>query len=388
MNSVSGSPLPNEISEILIKNYQTLLQNPKPEDEERIHTEMIEIFKKLVINSQPDTEFQHKCEIIQELIEAWEPLDYWFVELPELPIILRDFLIDFANFKPFSEKKALLPREGAKILSKNLVKDGDLNISLEDDEEEKSITPEESNRINKRIEQLQERMKHLKQKFTPKDTNRSLNIPSIPKSGGIQKNVKKNLTPPKIIIPQEDLNHSFAPSIELSDNILSIEKKPTSSEIENTAEIPDKKPNEKSTVKLTEKSANNPIKFHTREEIDEILDLEQIHSDGSKLLTQIFVKNAANPQNPDIILKDVFDQSNFEQLEKKTEEQIDPELLYQELLRFRGKLTHLQLKYQQLKETYKKGELPEERFKVYLEQNKSQIEEIKTKISHIERNLF
>lgn len=403
MNSVSGSSLPSELAEKLTKDYQILLRNPKPEEEERIHDEMLQIFRKMVADSTPDSEFRHKCRIIKELLESWDPLDFWFVELPKLPIKIRDFLVEFAQFKPPSEKKEVLTDLTVDILSKKHEIEENLEDLLNDDEET-VITPEESQRIDKRIEMLQSRIKKIKRNVSKNGKISPVSIPKTPKpkseSQEFQKDEDPILAAPKIVIPPEK-TENIPGRIKRGKKISDIKDlEPKSKEKETHAKVPTNMLEEHSKIQNHDESIPQPtrlispnrstqsIQSYTKEEIAAILASEQSVNSGSSLITQVLVKDMKNPQNPDIILKDVFDQANIEENLSILDKTTEAEKLYHELLRFRGKMTHLRLKSEQIQEKFKQGKLVESKYRTFLEQNANQMKELSIKIAQIEKTLF
>ncbi|WP_457556746.1 hypothetical protein [Candidatus Harpocratesius sp.] len=414
--------IPSEIEEQLIKDYNILLKNPKPEEEERIHDELLQIFQKLSENLSQDSEISVKSEVILELIRSWDPLDYWFVELPELPIKLRNFLISFTNFQvpnnikqlPTTEEKKLTSLIGQKPDNKETNQEGEiveLKSTLDENEnvnENMSVNFEESNRINKRIEILQEKMKKLQINAVKKLKTPSLSIENLNRYNEKQiKPKNERLKPPVLKLSplisstSEKIGKASTLPKTFSDENLVQEDFQKENEIQNT--IKNQKEEKKQETKINQEfiskqeqkiiqkahiSQKNHIKTYNKAEIEQILALEENNPAGSSILTQIFVRKIDSFPHPDIIIKDEFEPRNPVIIDKKTNSEQDPEILYQELIRFRAKVFYLQLKQQKITKNAQSGNISEARSQLYIKQNKQLLTELETKIKKIEKALF
>ncbi|MCF2140985.1 MAG: hypothetical protein K9W44_13085 [Candidatus Lokiarchaeota archaeon] len=402
--------IPSEIEEQLIKDYNILLKNPKPEEEERIHNELLQIFQKLSVNLPQDSEICVKSEVILELIRSWDPLDYWFVELPELPIKLRNFLISFTKFQAPDNIKKLLSTEAKKLT--NLI--GQKPEKKETNKEEEiielesnldkiesikgnmSVSFEESNRINKRIEILQEKMKKLQLNAVKKLKTPTITVQNL--NGNKKQQIKsknERLKPPVLKLSpiissksEKSKRKITEPKIASKEIKIKVEHQ-KQNEIQKL--ITNQEPITNQELNLNQKAdtlPENQIQTYNRAEIEQILALEENNPTGSSILTQIFVRKIDSLPHPDIIIKDEFEPKIPAILDKKANNEQDPEILYQELIRFRAKVFYLQLKQQKIIENVQSGNISEARSQLYIKQNKKELAELETKIEKIENSLF
>lgn len=165
-----------ELEEIA-KNYAVLLNFPQPEEEEQVHDNFIKIFTIIQEKLPTDSNLSPIISNLLELSKKWDPLEFWFTELKELPNALFQFLNKiypnrFSNSKsPLSKQNALFDTLNPR--SSSSVKPPTLNEKMEDTEpneeyiemfEEEELDSQTKKRIAKRLEQIESRMASVFQK--------------------------------------------------------------------------------------------------------------------------------------------------------------------------------------------------------------------------------
>ncbi len=379
--------LPSDKADELIFQYMRLLNDPKPEEEEQIHNEFLTLFGNLQSEFPADSPIGQEITQIFQLVQDWDPLDYWFFELKTLPNLMQTF------FETYYQNEGLIPNPEEEEKDEEPSDKSDNNQDRTDEAKgkgkDKDFDEEQQARIDKRIDLLKIRMKVLKEKAiveppikdkSKKSRNNillqapTIHIPSETAIPSTSPAHAPHLAPPSILPPttpstplQSDENLSDE---NLSGDIRSIDDLSTDDLLK---EIDDHK------LKPPKPPMKIPV---SKAEIEQMLNGDQNLNGEPSLISQITLQKAGQNIEEIIYQNDAFLQNNLEN-DSVDGTIVDPEKIYQDLLRMRAKLTYFNKKETQITENFQNGLITEKHFENFKKQNQAEIEKLTEKIATI-----
>lgn len=353
----NNSSIPKDQAEEISKQYQILINNPIPEEEERIHQELIQIFSKLKSQITSSPELAKEIELISNLLVDWDPLDYWFVELKTLPRVLHKFVKIYCSTSPNESKIETTPKNSLDDLD-------DSEEYFQIDENQQEIIQNRINLINKKMELFSAQIMNQKEKLIQLDKEQKPNELQIP-----TKNHSLNeLEAPKIHIDDSDqkLNRSISSSPSQEKDF----SKQILTSVDENQEKPMINPIEES-----EEQEN-----FSKEEIEKIVELEQYNPQDISIIEKISVRHIGDSTNEEILFQNEDTLLNSESIPMISTNEKESEINYQKLIKLRAKLNYFQVNREEISENFKRGLINEKGFQTFSTQNSKEINIIKEKI--------
>ncbi|MHA1519240.1 MAG: hypothetical protein ACTSRK_03565 [Promethearchaeota archaeon] len=364
--------LPSDKAEELILEYMRLLNDPKPEEEEQIHHNFLTIFGDLQNSFPNDSSIRQDISRLFQLIKEWDPLDYWFQELKILPGVMQNF------FETYYQNEGLISDADADETT-----NGSETIQNNEDLEEKVKNQE---RIDKRIDLLKIQMQALKEKavvLPPKKKKLIKNENSPIPSEKPHQNIA--LQAPVIQIPPMNTTPKPTPISKATTPVVKPSIQSSSPHSIQSSNI--------QTTDTESKPDQEPPKIVSvsKEEIEEMMDIDQ-KLNGSSIISNITIHKSGENSEEIIYQNDAFLQTNIQndvvdEMDKIDEKTKDPEKVYQDLLRMRGKLTYFRNKRAQIATNFKNGLISQKHFDKFENQNQKEIQKLGERIQSIRSTL-